>query len=312
MEQICLCIDVGGSSIKYAGIDRERNLMDQGKVPTPYEGIEAYLDCLEGIYRKFQGRVQGISLSVPGIIDSQKGVCITAGNLRFADGLGLVEELRGRCKVPVVIMNDAKCAALAESSYGALSDCRDGVVLVLGTGIGGALIKDGQVHMGHHFAAGEFSFIAMDDCVDLPATHWAGINGMPRLLEGAARIKGVPTDQVNGEQVFAWIQEGDRRIQKLLGEYTRSIARMIMNLQFIYDPQRFAIGGGISRQPLLMEQIRNNLDYLYALYPYQVPRAEVVVCRYYNDANLLGAYSNFMLQFTGQGKTEENRCQARL
>lgn len=312
MEQICLCIDVGGSSIKYAGIDRERNLMDQGKVPTPYEGIEAYLDCLEGIYRKFQGRVQGISLSVPGIIDSQKGVCITAGNLRFADGLGLVEELRGRCKVPVVIMNDAKCAALAESSYGALSDCRDGVVLVLGTGIGGALIKDGQVHMGHHFAAGEFSFIAMDDCVDLPATHWAGINGMPRLLEGAARIKGVPADQVNGEQVFAWIQEGDRRIQKLLGEYTRSIARMIMNLQFIYDPQRFAIGGGISRQPLLMEQIRNNLDYLYALYPYQVPRAEVAVCRYYNDANLLGAYSNFMLQFTGQRKTEENRCQARL
>ena len=292
MEKVCLCIDVGGSSIKYARIDSEKNMMDQGKIPTPYEGISAYLDCLEGIYRRFQGKVMGISLSVPGIIDSQKGVCITAGNLRFADGLGLVEELKGRCKVPVAIMNDAKCAALAESTYGALSDCRDGVVLVLGTGIGGALIKDGQVHMGHHFAAGEFSFITMADCVDLPATHWCGLNGMPRLLEAAARLKGIPADQVSGEQVFAWIREGDRQVEQLLGEYTRSIARMIMNLQFIYDPQRFAIGGGISRQPLLVEQIRNHLDYLYALFPYQVPRAEVVACKYYNDANLLGAYCN--------------------
>ena len=63
MEKICLCIDVGGSSIKYARIDSEKNMMDQGKIPTPYEGISAYLDCLEGIYRRFQGKVMGISRS---------------------------------------------------------------------------------------------------------------------------------------------------------------------------------------------------------------------------------------------------------
>ena len=83
-------------------------------------------------------------------------------------------------------------------------------------------------------------------------------------------------------------------MEKLLDEFNRSIARMIMNLQFIYDPERFAVGGGISRQPLLIEGIRKNLDYLYKLYPYPVPRAEVTVCKYYNEANLLGAYSNFV------------------
>ena len=294
MEQSCLCVDVGGSSIKYARIGRSRELADYGKVPTPYEGTGPYLDCLEAIYKKFQGQVSGISLSVPGIIDSEKGICITAGNLRFADGLLLVSELEKRCRGPVAIMNDAKCAALAESSYGALADCRDGVVLVLGTGIGGALIKDGRVHMGHHFAAGEFSFICLTDYVDQPDSHWSGRNGMPRLLETAARLRDMPADQVTGELVFEWIKEGDRQMEKLLDEFNRSIARMIMNLQFIYDPERFAVGGGISRQPLLIEGIRKNLDYLYKLYPYPVPRAEVTVCKYYNEANLLGAYSNFV------------------
>lgn len=294
MEQTCLCIDVGGSSIKYARIDSQRNLMDYGKVPTPYDSVEAYLDCLEKIYRKFEGTVSGISLSVPGIIDSQKGICVTAGNLRFADGLPLVPELKKRCNVPVTIMNDAKCAALAESAYGALSDCRDGVVLVLGTGIGGALIKDGQVHMGRHFAAGEFSFISMTDYVDQPSNHWSGVNGNPRLTELAARLRGLPVSEVNGELIFQWIQEGDQKMERLLDEFTRIIARMIMNLQFIYDPERFAIGGGMSRQPMLIQSIQKNLDYLYALYPYEVPKAEIAVCKFYNEANLIGAYSNFV------------------
>ncbi len=294
MEQTCLCIDVGGSSIKYAKVDRKRNLTAYGKVPTPYDGVEAYLNCLEEIYRTYKSQVSGISLSVPGIIDSQNGVCITAGNLRFADGLPLVSELKKRCDVPITIMNDAKCAALAESSYGSLSDCRDGVVLVLGTGIGGALIKDGQVHMGYHFAAGEFSFISMTDYVDQPSNHWSGISGNPRLVEMAARLKGVPASEVNGEMLFKWIKEGDRQMEKLFDEFTRMIARMIMNLQFIYDPERFAIGGGMSRQPMLMELIQKNLDYLYALYPYKVPRAEIAVCKFYNEANLIGAYSNFV------------------
>lgn len=294
MGRTCLCIDVGGSSIKYAKVDSERNLIDYGKTPTPYDGTETYLNCLEEIYKKFEGQVEGISLSVPGIIDSQKGICITAGNLRYADGFHLVPELKKRCDVPITIMNDAKCAALAESTFGALSDCRDGVVIVLGTGIGGALIKDGQVHMGRHFAAGEFSFISMTDYVDNAANHWSGVNGNPRLMELAARLKGLPVSEVNGELFFQWIKEGDRQMEKLLDEFSRVVARMIMNLQFIYDPERFAIGGGMSRQPILMESIQNNLDYLYSLYPFAVPKAEIAVCKFYNEANLIGAYSNFI------------------
>ena len=132
----CLCMDVGGSSIKYALIDETLSLTEQGKVPTPYGSLEEYLSALESIWKPFSGQAEGIAMSVPGIIDSENGVCVTAGALDgFAHGVELVRELEARCGVPVTIMNDAKCAALAEAAWGALSDCRDGIVLVLGAGV---------------------------------------------------------------------------------------------------------------------------------------------------------------------------------
>lgn len=294
-QQYCLCIDVGGSFIKYALADEQRALTEHGKIPTPYDGVEAYLQALERIYRQFAGRVCGIALAVPGIIDSAKGVCLTAGSLRYADGLALAPELEQRCGVPVSIMNDAKCAALAEATWGALADCRDGIVIVLGTGIGGALIKDGEVHMGAHFAAGEFSPVQLSADGSGFENAWAFASGNATLRQMAAAVRGVDADTLSGEEIFRWINEGDPALCEVLDKFTAPIAYMITNLQLIFDPQRFAIGGGISQQPKLLESIQKNLD-RYSELPQQfgMPKAEITACQYFNDANLLGAYSNFL------------------
>ncbi len=63
----CLCIDVGGTAIKHGIIDSSLNLADKGEVATPYDGVEAYLDTLELIFRRTEGQVQGIAMSVPGV-----------------------------------------------------------------------------------------------------------------------------------------------------------------------------------------------------------------------------------------------------
>ena len=60
------------------------------------------------------------------------------------------------------------------------------------------------------------------------------------------------------------------------------------------DPERFAVGGGISAQPVFIEYIKNNLKALYADCPYHVPHAEVVSCKFQNDANLIGALQCFL------------------
>lgn len=294
----CLCIDVGGTAIKYGLIDSDVNLTDKGEVPTPYDGVEAYLDALEQLYRKVEDKVEGIAMSVPGVIDSENGICISGGNLRFIHNFNLARELGKRVRVPVTVMNDAKSAAMAEARWGALADCRDGIVIVLGTGIGGALIKDGKVHFGKNFAAGEFSFITMGENVDMPANTWAGRAGNPRLRGLVANAKGIEDPEtITGFDVFRWAEEGDPLVLMALEQFTRGIAQMIINLQVIYDPDRFVIGGGISRQPLLLEYIQKNLDYFYTQFKWPGEKADVTTCKYFNDANLIGAYSYFLSRF---------------
>lgn len=294
----CLCIDVGGTAIKYGIIDADLNLTDKGEVPTPHEGMDEYLDALEQIYRQAEDKARGIAMSVPGVIDSENGICISGGNLKFVENYNLAEALEKRLKVPVSIMNDAKSAAMAEVRWGALSDCRDGIVIVLGTGIGGALIKDGKVHFGKNFAAGEFSFITLSEHMDSMGDTWAGRAGNLRLRTLVANAKGIEDpEEINGYDVFRWAQEGDPLVLMALEQFTRGIAQMIINLQAIYDPDRFVIGGGISRQPLLLQYIQKNLDYFYTQFKWPGEKADVTTCKFFNDANLIGAYSYFLSRF---------------
>ena len=294
----CLCIDVGGTAIKYGIIDSDLNLTDKGEVPTPHEGMDEYLDALEKIYRQAEDKVHGIAMSVPGVIDSENGICISGGNLKFVENYNLAEVLEKRLKVPVSIMNDAKSAAMAEARWGALSDCPDGIVIVLGTGIGGALIKDGKVHFGKNFAAGEFSFISLGENMDSMEDTWAGRAGNPRLRTLVANAKGIEDpESITGFDVFRWAEEGDSLVLMALEQFTRGIAHMIINLQVIYDPDRFVIGGGISRQPLLLQYIQKNLDYFYTQFKWPGEKADVTTCKFFNDANLIGAYSYFLSRF---------------
>ncbi len=71
-------------------------------------------------------------------------------------------------------------------------------------------------------------------------------------------------------------------------------AKQIFNLQTILDPERFAIGGGISSQPIFIKYIKKNLDDLYDNCPYNIPKAEIVACKFQNDANLIGAMQCFL------------------
>ena len=299
----CLCVDVGGSAIKYVLIDSDLNLTGKGDIPTPHEGVEPYLMALEKLYRSVEGQVQGIAMSVPGVIDSENGICISGGNLDFVRNFNLAGEMTKRLSVPVTVMNDAKSAAMAEAKWGALSDCRDGIVIVLGTGIGGALIKDGKVHFGRSFAAGEFSFLTLGEDMDEHCDTWAGRAGNPRLRRLVANAKGIEDpDTIDGFDVFRWAEEGDPYVLMALSQFTRSIAHMIINLQIIYDPDRFAIGGGISRQPLLLEYIQKNLDYFYTQFRWPGQKADVATCKFFNDANLIGAYSYFLSRYGNEAE----------
>lgn len=289
-----LAADIGGTFIKYAVMTEDMDILEKGKVSTPQEGREQLVEALGGIYDAM-GEVDGIAISMPGIIDSENGYCKMGGALHYNDDFYLRSSLQERCPVPIWMENDAKCAAMAEAAAGSLKDVKDGFVLIFGTMIGGGYVKDHMLQKGKHFGAGEVSYILPEAEID-PAydTVWGSRCGAPGLCRMFADKKKLPPDEVDGIRVFEAVNAGDADAIECLKRYTKQIAVQIFNLQTVLDPERFAIGGGISAQPVFIEYIRDNLKEMYAKNPYDVPEAEVVACKYLNDANLFGAVQCFL------------------
>lgn len=137
---------------------------------------------------------------------------------------------------------------------------------------------------------GEFSYILTDgEPADDSEQILALTGGMPAMIKLASRQSGIAEAQLNGEKIFEMAMGGNQTMKTVIRTYARRLAVQIMNLQFIVDPERFAIGGGVSTQTLLLKYIREELEKLATLYPYSVPIPEVTNCKYFNDSNLIGA-----------------------
>ena len=99
--------------------------------------------------------------------------------------------------------------------------------------------------------------------------------------------KGEPLQ--DGRHFFALAEEGDADALRILKDYTNYLAVWIYNLQCIYAPEKVAIGGGISLQPLLMEYLQNSLKTFYERNDAGLPHAEVVPATFHGSAGLIGA-----------------------
>lgn len=288
-----LTIDIGGTYVKYARMSEEMEIVSRGKRPTPQTGREALLDVLESIYA--EEAVDGIAISMPGIIDAKNGYVVMGGALRYNDDFYLRHALYQRCRTRIVLENDAKCAAMAEAAAGSLKDVPDGFVLIFGTMIGGAYVHDHRLLRGRHFSAGEVSYITtVRDGYPDQEVVFGNRCGVPRLCRNYADRKGLDPSSVDGVRLFHDARAGDEIALDCLDEFAHEVAVQIFNIQTLLDPDRFAIGGGISAQPLFIEAIRRNLKKLYAACLYDIPQAEVVACKFQNDANLYGALHCFL------------------
>ena len=289
-----LAVDIGGTYIKYAFMKEDMSIERRGQVATPKEGREELIETLGTIYDQMP-EVAGIAISMAGIIDSKKGYCFMGGALLYNDDFYLRESLEKRCPVKIYMENDAKCAAVAEVTVGSLKGVEDGFVLIFGTMIGGAIIKGGQLHKGKKFSAGEVSYIITHPEGEPDfETIWGNRCSTLRLCEWFAKKKGLNPSEVDGVLFFEALEKEDEDARECLRRYTREIAVQIFNLQTILDVERFAIGGGISAQPIFVDYIREHLTELYEKCPYRVSRTEVVRCELQNDANLIGALQCFL------------------
>lgn len=292
-----LVFDIGGSFIKYALMDQMAQMSDKGSCGTPLDSLEHLLDEIERIYHLFDHQVDGIALSMPGNIDSSTGLIASPGALFYNMNVNIIHKIQERIQLPIAVENDGKSAALAEVWKGNLSDCENGVVLILGTGVGGGIIKNRKIHKGSHFFAGEFSFVMCND-ENLDFSSAFALKASTSAFIGmVAAVKELDPQRLTGHQVFDLIHRGDEAVIGVFNKFCMNLAVQIYNLQCILDPDKFLIGGGISQQAILVEKVREQLAVIYQRIPFPIPHAEVGTCKYFNDSNLIGALYNFYCQF---------------
>ena len=290
-----LVLDIGGSAIKYALMTKEVEFIEKGSKPTPLDNIENFVEAVGEIYDIYKDDIEGIAISMPGVLDSDNGYAYTGGALIYNNGKEIVKILQERCPTKITIENDGKCAALAEVWKGSLKEYEDGVVIVLGTGVGGGIVKNKKIHKGKNFFAGEFSFIATNvNDADGMENCWGSISGSKALIDAAAKAKNINPEELNGYKVFEYANNSDEEILKVLDDFTYKLAIQIFNLQCILDSEIVAIGGGISSQDILIEYIQKNVDKYHKTFPFDVPKPNVVRCEFRNDSNLIGALYNFI------------------
>lgn len=110
-----------------------------------------------------------------------------------------------------------------------------------------------------------------------------------------AKAKEIDFQTVDGKKVFELIVAEDEHAISALKKVAHNLALEMYNLQCIFDPEKICIGGGISQQPLLIEEIKKELDTIYSKLPFEVPHVIVENCKFYNDSNLIGALRNYEL-----------------
>jgi predicted NBD/HSP70 family sugar kinase len=217
-------------------------------------------------------RIGSAVVGVPGVVNAATGRISLAENAHGLDGLEVGPELERELGMAVAVENDVNLAALGERWRGVARDRDDFAFLSIGTGLGAGLVLRGELHRGHHGAAGEVDYAFgvgverdIDPCAAALLTfvrdQAAGNGHATRLAEPF----GVP-------EVFAAARDGDELARAAVAEEARRIALHIAPIAAVADIGLVVIGGGIGANgDLLLEPVRAELaDRL----PYP-PRVEV-------------------------------------
>lgn len=283
-------VDIGGTFIKYADMDHLGNILSRGTCETPLDSMESFWATMDTL---LQQEYQGVAVSFPGPVNAKQGIVINGGSLSYMKQFAFVKEMQARYQIPCSLENDARCAALAEVWQGNLKDVSIGMVVAFGTGIGSSLTIDGNVFKGAHDFSGEISCMLSRDVKDLgwkaSFHHEAGV---PFLLKRVKEAKQL--DSLDGIQLFDYLKAKDSIATAIFEEYCTALAKQFYNIQCMFDPQRICIGGGISLQPLFIEELNKAIDHLYQQIPVNVPKAEIMPCKFHNDSNLMGALYHFL------------------
>lgn len=298
-------IDIGGTKIAGGVVDDEGNIVEKLRVDTP-EDTRALADAVVDMTRHFASGydIDAVGVAAAGFIDRDRAIVIHAPNIDWHNE-PLKATLESRIDVPVIIENDANAAGWAEFRFGAGRDVEHMVMLTMGTGVGGAVVLDGQLFRGGHGIAGELGhtrFIrdgfpcgcGQNGCLEQYASGRALQREANTIADGGgigAELAALRAEKgtISGPAVSRLVLAGDPGAIEALRRVATALGEACGGFQAVLDPELFVIGGGVAQLGEdLLAPVR--IAYETSLPGYgERPVAEFAIAQLGNDAGLIGA-----------------------
>ncbi|WP_201714352.1 ROK family protein [Rossellomorea arthrocnemi] len=244
-------IDVGGTGVKGAVVQKDGTILHQEKVSTDIsngrEGILGSIFQVIDLLMKKDGTISGIGIGTAGRVDPDKGTVVYAtDNLPSWQGTQVREEIETRYGLPCAVDNDANVALLGEL-WKWEGNPETAVMLTLGTGVGGANAIQGEVLHGHHHQSGEWGHVVL---VPNGKPCNCGKKGcLEQYLSGTALVQDVftETNQIfpHGSEIFKEYSIGNQQVKQVVDRYLDYLAIAASNISVSVDPEVLFIGGGV-------------------------------------------------------------------
>lgn len=328
-------VDMGGTNLRVAVVDSTGSVLDRIATGTAVaSGPDSVVDDICAAVRELSGRsasagrLLGIGIGVPGIIDRQRGMLRASPNLPGWIDYPMQRELESRLGARVVLENDANAAALGEKWLGAARHADDMCMITLGTGIGGGIVVHGEIWHGMTGMAGEIGHVTVDPggqlcgcgnrgCVE----QYASATALQRMASEALAAGQAPRlsramkeDPSFGPQtIYELAMQGDGPARRIFERAGSALGVLLAGLINIFNLPIYVIGGGVSNAwdafaPSMFEEVRRR-SYVYQATAPSVPGTEaardpaphsgctiITRAQLGSDAGLIGAARLAMLE----------------
>lgn len=271
-------VDIGGTKIAAGVVDEGGRIIAATMRSTPAtdpELIEAAVgDAVTELRTAHE--VVGVGVGAAGFVSSDRRTIRFAANLAwreqpFADA---IERLTG---LPVIVENDANAAGWAEYRFGAATEARHMLMATVGTGLGGAIVLDGQLIRGSGGFAGEVAHMTAvpegqwcgcgrKGCLEqytsgtalVRNAHFRALAGDP-LMDPLVQAAGGDREDIDGPLITRLAQEGDPGSVELIAEIGRWLGEGMASIASLLDPEVIVVGGGVAAAgDLLLDPARES------------------------------------------------------
>ncbi len=266
-EKLRIGVDLGGTKIEAVVLAADGGIVWRERVPTPKASADTIYEAIAGLVARCEatlGATATVGIGTPGSLSPKTGL-LRGSNTVVLNGRPVKQALEARLKRDVRIANDANCFALSEATDGAGKGAASVFGVILGTGVGGGVVINGQIVNGLHAIAGEWGHNPLPWPQDDERPGHRCYCGKDGCIETWLSGPGIGANFQDGKtatvDIVSLAASGDAVAESYLQRVEDRLARALATIINVIDPDVIVLGGGVS-----------NIERLYANVPPLLPK----------------------------------------